>query len=301
MHIETLDLEFGATPRTIGVFLVDGSDGPVLVETGPASTLPTLLDRLEERGLGPGDVRHVLVTHIHLDHAGAAGWWAQQGATVYVHPAGAPHLIDPRRLLASAERIYGERMDELWGTTQPAPAERVVPIEDGAVVEAGNLEFRAIDSPGHAGHHHVFRLGDVGFVGDAAGIRLGEDAWIDVPAPPPEFNLELWKSTLDRLRREEFDAIYRTHFGPTSGVNEQLDRFESLLGETALMVRRLMEQGLDREAIVEHYLGTMRLRAAADGIDDEEARAYELANPRSMSVDGITRYWSRLERQRATT
>jgi glyoxylase-like metal-dependent hydrolase (beta-lactamase superfamily II) len=219
---------------------------------------------------------------------------------VYVHPVGAPHLIDPERLLASAERIYGERMDELWGTTQPAPAERVVPVADGAVVEAGGLEFRAIDSPGHAGHHHVFRLGDVGFVGDATGIRLGEDAWIDVPAPPPEFNLELWKSTLDRLRREEFDAIYRTHFGPTSGVNEQLDRFESVLEEAARMVRRLMQQGLDREAIVERYLGAMRVRAAAEGIDDEEARAYELANPRSMSVDGIMRYWSRLERRRAT-
>lgn len=296
MQIETLDLDFGKTPRTIASFLVTGPEGPVLVETGPASTLPTLLGRLEEHGLRPKDVRHVLVTHIHLDHAGAAGWWARQGATVYVHSVGAPHLIDPSRLLISAGRIYGERMDELWGNTEPAPAERVVPIDDGAVVSAGGLEFRAIDSPGHAGHHHVFRLGDVAFAGDAAGIHLGEERWIDVPAPPPEFNLELWKGTLDRLRREKFHEIYRTHFGPTTGVNEQLDRFEAVLDDAVRLVRELLDQGLERDAILERYVHSMRERAAAEGVDEEEARAFELANPRFMSVDGIIRYWKRRER-----
>ena len=209
MRIETLDLDFGRTPETIASFLVFGPDGPVLVESGPASTLPNLLTRLQEHGVTPADVRHVLVTHIHLDHAGAAGWWAQQGATVYVHPNGARHLIDPSKLLASAERIYQERMDELWGRTVPAPEDRVVIVEGDTTIEAAGLEFVAIDTPGHARHHHVYRLGDVAFTGDAAGVRLGERHWIDLPGPPPEFDLEAWKETLNRLRGEGFAAIVR--------------------------------------------------------------------------------------------
>lgn len=291
MRIETLDLDFGRTPETIASFLVFGPDGPVLVESGPASTLPNLLTRLQEHGVTPADVRHVLVTHIHLDHAGAAGWWAQQGATVYVHPNGARHLIDPSKLLASAERIYQERMDELWGRTVPAPEDRVVIVEGDNTIEAAGLEFVAIDTPGHARHHHVYRLGDVAFTGDAAGVRLGERHWIDLPAPPPEFDLEAWKETLNRLRGEGLVAIYRTHFGATSDVKAQLDQFEAHLEEGAALVRDLMAESLDREAMIDRYNETMWRLASADGVDDAAALAYELANPRFMSVDGIARYW----------
>jgi glyoxylase-like metal-dependent hydrolase (beta-lactamase superfamily II) len=291
MRIETLDLDFGQTPETIASFLVFGPEGPVLIETGPASTLPNLLARLEEHGVAPEDVKHVLVTHIHLDHAGAAGWWAQQGATVYVHPNGARHLIDPSKLLTSAERIYKDRMAELWGQTLPAPAERVVAVEGDSTIEAAGLSFIALDTPGHARHHHVYRLGDVAFTGDAAGVRLGERHWIDLPAPPPEFDLEAWKTTLDRLRRENLDVIYRTHFGPTTDVSAQLDRFESHLDEGAALVRDLMAEGLDRDSMIERYNETMWTLASQDGVDDEVALAYELANPRFISVDGIARYW----------
>jgi glyoxylase-like metal-dependent hydrolase (beta-lactamase superfamily II) len=238
MRIETLDLEFGGLAEVIAAFLVFGQEGPVLVETGPGSTLPHLLDRLAEHGVEPEEIRHVLVTHIHLDHAGAAGWWAQRGAHVYVHEVGAPHLIDPTKLLASAGRIYGDRMDSLWGETLPAPAERVVAVEDGAVIEAAGLRIGAISTPGHAWHHHVFRLDDVAFVGDAAGIRIGDRTWIDIPAPPPEF-----------------------------------------------------EEGLDRASMSDRFADLMRRRAEALGVDAGAFRAYELANPRTMSVDGIARYW----------
>ena len=125
MRIETIDLGFRGTPRVIAAFLILGPQAPVLIETGPGSTLPTLLEGLERLGVSPVDVRDVLVTHIHLDHAGAAGWWARQGARVHVHPVGAPHLVDPARLLASSKRIYGEAMDSLWGEVLPAPADRV--------------------------------------------------------------------------------------------------------------------------------------------------------------------------------
>jgi glyoxylase-like metal-dependent hydrolase (beta-lactamase superfamily II) len=294
MRIETLDLEFGRTPEAIAAFLIFGPDRPVLVETGPASTLPKLLRRLDEHGVAPADVREVLVTHIHLDHSGAAGWWAQQGATVYVHPLGARHLIDPRKLLASAARIYGDRMDELWGQSLPAPEERVVAVQDGETIRAGGLEFVPIETPGHARHHHVYRLGDVAFTGDAAGIRLPGKSWIDLPAPPPEFDLSVWKQTLDRLRAERFAKIYRTHFGPTDDVATQLDDFEGVLDQAATTVRELIDRGADRDSMVEEYCDGMRRRAAASGVDEETAVAYELANPRYMSVDGIARYWNKL-------
>lgn len=294
MRIETLDLEFGSIPQTIASFLVFGPEGPVLIETGPGSTLPALLSRLDEHGVRSQDVRNVLVTHIHLDHSGAAGWWAQQGATVYVHPRGARHLIDPSRLMASAARIYGDRMDELWGESLPAPADKIVAVEDGEEISAGGLRFIAIETSGHARHHHAYRLGDIGFTGDSTGILLPGKSWIDLPAPPPEFDLAVWKQTLERLRGERFATIYRTHFGPATEVEEQLSVFEDVLEEGAGVVRKMMRQGLDRDAMVEGYCTTMRERAASAGIDDDTAQAYELANPRYMSVDGIIRYWSKL-------
>ena len=119
MQILTIDLNFQKVPNAIAAFLVISPGGPVLVETGPGSTLPVFLEQLSQHGLTPTDIKHVLVTHIHFDHAGAAGWWAQQGARIYVHPFGANHLIDPTRLIASATRIYGDKMGALWATSSP--------------------------------------------------------------------------------------------------------------------------------------------------------------------------------------
>lgn len=291
MEIMTLDLGFGGLPQTIAAFLVRGPQGAVLVETGPGSTLPILLSRLAEAGIAVADVKAVFVTHIHLDHAGAAGWWTNQGVTVYVHPNGADHLVDPSKLLRSASRIYGDRMDELWGETQAAAPNRVVPIADGSVIEIAGLSLRAVETPGHANHHHIYRLGDIAFVGDALGIRLGSEAWIDLPAPPPEFDLTLWEETLGLLRREGLSAIYRTHFDVSAEVDAQIDQFAELLEEAASAVRGFVEQGLDRSVMVDRFTRLMRRHASTYGITGETAAAYELANPRAMSVDGIARYW----------
>ena len=302
MRIEVLDLDYRDTPHTIAAFLVFGDSGdradernagPVLVETGPASTLPALERGLAEHGVTADDVRHVLVTHIHLDHAGAAGWWAQRGARIYVHPRGAPHLIDPSKLIASATRIYGDLMDTLWGEVVPAPAERVTVVEDGDVIEVEGMKFTAIETPGHASHHHVYRLEDVLFTGDAAGIRVPGFDWIDLPAPPPEFDLEIWKRTLDRLRSEAPRAIYRTHFGPSTEVAAELDALDALLEETVSTLRGLTETGLERPELLARYSAWVADRARAAGADDETIRRYEIANPRAMSVDGILRYLRR--------
>ena len=291
MNIHTLDLNYQNIPRATAAYLVVGPTGPVLVETGPASTLLALKARLAEHGYTPSDVRHVLVTHIHLDHAGAAGWWAQQGAQVYVHHAGARHLVDVSRLLASAKRIYGSAMEQLWGKTLPAPAERVRALHDGETVQAEGLTFTALATPGHARHHLVYILGGLAFTGDAAAVRMPGSDLISLPAPPPEFDLETWQATLARLLDLNLSALYLTHYGAVEDARQHLQGLSALLDESAEFVRARMQAGVERDEIVEQYLDWNRQRARAHGFSKSDSKQYETANPMFMSVDGLMRYW----------
>jgi glyoxylase-like metal-dependent hydrolase (beta-lactamase superfamily II) len=291
MQIHTLDLHFQGVPHTIASYLLVGPAGPVLVETGPGSTLKNLLARLADYGYGPTDIDHVLVTHIHLDHAGAAGWWAQQGAQVYVHHVGAKHLIDPTKLLASAQRIYGDQLDSLWGETLPAPETQVKGLYDGDQVEVGGLSITALDTPGHASHHHVYQLEDIAFTGDAAGIQIPGPYFVDLPAPPPEFNLELWQHTIERLLSLPLTAIYPTHFGRIEAWRQQLQDLAVVMETAAGFVKTCMETGLERAEILTRYLERYQTQAKEMGMAEEVFEQYELANPHYMSVDGLMRYW----------
>jgi glyoxylase-like metal-dependent hydrolase (beta-lactamase superfamily II) len=293
MNIYPLDLNFQGLPQTIAAYLLQGPAGWVLVESGPASTLEHLRARLAEHGLATADLSAVLLTHIHLDHAGAAGRLAREGVPLYVHEVGAPHLVDPEKLLSSAGRIYGERMDMLWGETVSAPAEMVTAVADNDVIDVAGLQFTALNTPGHAWHHHTYRLGDIAFTGDAAGICLPGKALVDLPAPPPEFKLEIWLETLQRLQEQEFTAIYPTHYGRVEDVRGQLVGLRELLLQATEFVRLRMEMGQAREQIVPDYVAWNHKRARAAGLSDETIRRYDAANPLFMSVDGIMRYWSR--------
>ncbi len=235
----------------------------------------------------------MLITHIHLDHAGAAGWLATQGATIYVHHFGARHLIDPGKLMSSASRIYGEKMESLWGDMVPAPQERVVALRDGDEFEVAGLAIKVIETPGHARHHHVFKLGDIGFTGDTAGIRLPGSAFIDIPAPPPEFEREAWLSSIKRLRQANFKRLYPTHFGLVTDVSFHLDTIEQLVTKVPDWVKQQIEAGLGRDELVAAYENWVRQRATAVGVDAHTMRLYEMANPLYMSVDGILRYWQK--------
>lgn len=296
MEIRILDTNFQGMRGVTAVFLVIGPEGPVLVETGPGSTIPAITAALSTHGYQPGDIKHVLLTHIHLDHAGAAGWWAQQGAQLYVHPVGAPHLIDPSRLIASATRIYGDRMGTLWGEIIPAPAEKVTAVADGDVIYVGGLSFKAIASPGHASHHHVYRLGDIAFTGDAAGVYLPKTGLISLPAPPPEFQHEVWLETIERLMAEKLKAIYPTHFGQVTKVAEHLQRFRALLDKSVDFIAERFEAGVGREEIIDDYKAWNRERMTDEGAAANEMVQEELANPMTMSVDGILRYLRKRER-----
>ena len=299
MNVHTLDLAFQGLPESIASYLVEGPNGVLLVETGPMTTLETLKVRLKEHTLSPEDISDVLVTHIHLDHAGAAGWWAQQGARIYVHHVGAPHLVDPAKLWDSASRIYGELMETLWGEILPAPAGQVTALRDGDVVEAAGLALTALDTPGHAWHHHTFRLDNVAFTGDAAGVRVPGSQWVSLPAPPPEFNMDAWEQTLDRLKAEQFDSIYLTHYGQVTDVDNQLQQLRTVMEAATAFVRREMEAGTTRDELVHKYIAWNREQALAAGMSPSAFDQYEAVNPLYMSVDGIMRYWGKREESAA--
>lgn len=298
MKIDILDLDFQGVPESIAVYLLEGPEGYALIETGPMSTLDTLHARLDERGIKPGEIREILVTHIHLDHAGAAGWWAQQGAQIYVHRIGAPHLIDPSKLWSSAGRIYGDQMEILWGEILPAPAERITALTDGDTVEVAGLQLTALNTPGHASHHHTYRLGDVAFTGDAAGVRVPQSQWVSLPAPPPEFNRELWLGTIARLEAEHFNVIYPTHFGRIEDVDNQFAQLRAMMDAATAFVKQQMDAGYERDEIVRMYVEWNREQAEAAGMPTASFDQYEAANPLFMSVDGIMRYWRKEEEAR---
>lgn len=294
-EIYVLDLNFQELPEITAAYLIVGPEGPILIETGPGSTLNTLLSQIQQHGFVPKQIKHVLVTHIHLDHAGAAGWWAQQGAQIYVHSFGARHLISPERLLASAQRIYGDKMDSLWGDMLPAPADKVTEVFDNDILQPAGLTIKALETPGHARHHHVYVLDDIAFTGDAAGAHLPRWGLPDVPAPPPEFELEVWEDTLDRLLTQDFRRIYPTHFGPIDNVQRYLQTVKGLVRETAVFVRTQIEAGRNRDEIVAIYENRFAERAGAAGLTAEGIAQYAAANPLYMSVDGIMRYWQKQE------
>lgn len=289
--IKTIDLQFKGVHQAIASYLVIGSDGPVIVECGPSSTTINLVKALADYGFVPADIKHVLVTHIHFDHAGAAGWWAQQGAQIYAHHFGAKHLIDPSKLIASATRIYGDEMESLWGDILPIPEEQLTPLYNNDNIEAAGLTFNVIETPGHARHHHIFRLGDVAFTGDATAVILPSANLTDLPAPPPEFDRDVWLKTLDRIEAEHFSAIYPTHFGRVDDVKAHLESIRPLLTDAPNFIKAWMDDGLTRDEIVLAYREWNKQRAEKAGLTAVQIAQYAAANPQDMSVDGIMRYW----------
>ena len=289
--IHTLDLKFMGTYGAIASYLIPHSNGAVLIECGPGSTLDTLIETLEYHGFKPGDVTDVFLTHIHLDHAGAAGWLAQQGARIYVHPIGAPHLHNPEKLLASAERIYGDMMGTLWGEFLPVPSENLIVLQDRDIVEIDGMSFEAINTPGHANHHFVYLLDNVCFSGDIGGIRLAGLHRLRIPMPPPEFNLEKWRSSLSVLRSLDIQQIAPTHFGVYSDPSRHLDALAIELDTVEQWIESIMPGDPPLEALTDKFLSWVRERAIEDGLNLEHSDVFELANPSWMSPLGIMRYW----------
>lgn len=292
MKVHTIDQEFLSSSQVIASYLLEGKDGHVLIESGPASTQKTLEKKVADLGIRLEDVKHVLVTHIHLDHSGGAGYWAQRGSQVYVHQRGARHLIDPEKLLASAGRIYLDRMDELWGKTIPIPEDQVTVFEEGQLNLCG-IEVTALDTPGHARHHLAFRVGNAVFAGDVAACCLPGCSYPSVPGPPPEFDKETWLQSLDKLRQARPERLFLTHYGEVANPAEYLDNLQGRLEECVAFVKERID--LSMPDLEKAYSAWDREEAKKWGVNDEDYARYEKANPSFMSAQGIRRYVERLQ------
>ena len=288
-----LDLNFQGQPQSVAVYMFEHSDGIVLVETGPGSTLPTLEATLKTHGYGLQNITHVLLTHIHLDHAGASGALAQQGAQILVHPVGAPHLLDPSKLIVSATRIYGDLMDKLWGETLPVPSEKLTTLQDEEEIVIGHLRFTALDTPGHAEHHYCFCFDDLCLSGDVGAVRIPSYSYLRVPMPPPEFYLEKWRESVLRLQKLGFKRIAPTHFGIFDDAEWHFVATLKALDDVETWMMANMPSVTQREDLKASFIAMMDTQARALGLDDEAIEAYRLANPLSMSVDGMARYWKK--------
>jgi glyoxylase-like metal-dependent hydrolase (beta-lactamase superfamily II) len=284
-------------PGTIAAYLIPHRHGAALVECGPGSTVPGLRAALHALGLTPGDISDVLLTHIHLDHAGAAGWLAQQGAHIHVHAVGAPHLLNPDKLLASATRIYGDMMETLWGEFLPVPPERLTAHSDGDAIAVEDLCFRAVDTPGHAYHHFAYLYEDICFSGDIGGVRMAGTRHLRVPMPPPEFHLEKWRESLERLKGEKFARLAPTHFGIFTDPDWHLQALSRALDEIEDWMEKVMPANPQTEQLNEAFMEWTRARSLSEGLDPGLLDLYEAANPSWMSTHGIQRYWNKHRNQ----
>lgn len=290
MRIHTLDLRFRDTPGLIAAYLIESGGELALIETGPGSTLETLRAGIREAGVDEAAIKKVFVTHIHLDHAGAAGWFAQNGATVFCHPNAARHLVDPSKLIESARQVYGSQMDTLWGEMLPAPAERVTALQDGERVRVGEMDIIAWDTPGHARHHHAFVAGDVCFTGDVAGLRLEQNAYLSVTAAPPQFDPAAYVQSVDRLAAANFKALYLTHFGAAQDVQAHLAGYRSRIQEVYQNVAAWLREGLSQEENRARYTAAEHTAAMASGLSEALWQKYEAANSTTMCADGVRLY-----------
>jgi glyoxylase-like metal-dependent hydrolase (beta-lactamase superfamily II) len=272
-----IDLHHQA-PGIVACYLLDTDDGPALFDCGPTSCVPALKAGLAERGLALGDVRHLLLSHIHLDHAGAAGVLVREHPALQVHVSdiGAPHLIDPSRLDASARRLYGDAFDVLWGELAPIPSENVHVVGDAV------LDLDCFPTPGHA-WHHVSYLDAEGtlYAGDAAGVRLAGGTFVMPPCPPPEFDLEAWEETVRQIELRAPTNLALIHFGVFDDVEEHLAGLRETLGRWSERV----EDGMDEAA----FIAAARFdvsQSDPDLVDD-----YDRAGPYWHHFSGIDRYW----------
>jgi glyoxylase-like metal-dependent hydrolase (beta-lactamase superfamily II) len=299
MRIHTIDLLYQGHPGLIASYALETKDGITLIETGPSSCHTALLAGLQKIGAQPKDVRKVFLTHIHLDHSGAAGWWAQQAATVYVHSQGAAHLIDPSKLIHSASQIYGTRMEQLWGPIHPAPAEKVRPLTEGSTISLGDTELTAWDTPGHARHHLIYTLGDICFTGDQAGMLYPGTSYLSVTSAPPQFEPPAYISSVQRMIDANFRHMYLTHFGLITDVRQHLSHYQQLLRTAQEHVTAWVKEGLTTEQIHSRYQQQEDHRATTQGVSPSTWQLLQLANSTQMCSAGIER-WVRKQLHPAT-
>jgi glyoxylase-like metal-dependent hydrolase (beta-lactamase superfamily II) len=297
--IDYVDLNFLGYPEIIATAVLHGSAGVALVDPGPSSTVSNLRRLLAGKGIDVSDVRQVLLTHIHLDHAGVTGTLVKENPDidVFVHERGARHLVDPAKLIASAGRLYGQDMDRLWGEFLPVPADRLQILRGGERIAAGGRVLDVAYTPGHASHHVSYfePSSGIAFVGDTAGIRRGSGVFVMPAAPPPDIDLEVWRASEARILAWEPDTLFLTHFGPFHGARPHFQQLMDRLAEWSRITRRLVTNAALTEEERENRFvreATIELRRV---VGPAEAELYSRAGSLAYSWQGLARYWRKKE------
>jgi len=293
--LDYVDLQFLGRPGIIATAILHGSPGVALIDPGPSSTLGNLTSSLEERGIRFGDVRHLLITHIHLDHAGATGSIVEKHPhiEVIVHGRGAPHLADPTKLLASAGRLYEADMDRLWGEVKPVPAKHLRTVEGGETLSIAGREIKVEYTPGHASHHVSFldTASRIAFVGDTGGIRRGSGSYVMPPTPPPDIDIEAWRASEQKILAWDPDTLFLTHFGPYHGTRQHFQAMFENMDAWSRIVRRLLadatlSDGERQKRFTEEAFVDLKRK-----VGEVEAVNYTKAGGLNYSWQGLARYW----------
>lgn len=295
--LDYVDLNFLGVPQIIATAVLHGSAGVALIDPGPSTTLDSLKQSLRRKGVSISDVRQILLTHIHLDHAGATGALVRENAAidVFVHERGAPHMIDPAKLLASAGRLYGADMGRLWGDFLPVPADRVRALQGEERITVGGRELEVAYTPGHASHHVSYfdPSSRVAFVGDTAGIRRQGRDFTMPPTPPPDVDLDAWRASEDRILSWDPDTLFLTHFGPFHGARVHFQDLTERLAAWSGIVRRLLADGsLNEEQRLQAFMNEALLDLKRK-VGAFEAEQYGRAGRLDYSWQGLSRYWKK--------
>ena len=277
----------------IATAILSGADGVTLIDPGPTSCLASLEQGLRDRGLTLRDVRRVLLTHIHLDHAGATGTIVERvpDIKVYVHERGAPHMINPAKLLESATRLHGDQMDLLWGPFVPVPAANVTALHGGERLEIAGGSLNVAYTPGHAKHHVSYfdEHDGTAYVGDTAGVLVAGDFLI-APTPPPDIDIEAWQQSLNTIDAWQPVSLFLTHFGSVSPARAHLARFRGTVAHAAETSREMIAGGGSDDVLAKRF-GEQLRQEARRALPEYEARAAELAAPFDQLWGGLSRYW----------
>ncbi|HEU4355590.1 MAG TPA: MBL fold metallo-hydrolase [Actinomycetota bacterium] len=303
--LTAIDTFYGGRERYTAAYLLT-ADEPAIVETGPTTSAHHVVAGLESLGIGPADLAHIVVTHIHLDHAGGVGRLTRvfPNATIWVHERGAPHLQDPARLVASATRLYGEAtMASLFGPVDPVPSDRIRPLADGDRIELGGRSLEALDTPGHASHHVALVDSATGavFTGDVLGIHVPDVRALRPATPPPDFDPDLTVRSIERIRgRARSSMVLFSHFGPVAEVDRICDLAVRRTWGWTEVVRRGLERTDDLDEIVALLEAEARrdVETGAQAVIDLER--FETLSSIRMNAMGIVRYWRKLAEREAT-
>jgi len=291
--IATLDNLWMGRPRTIAAALLESDGHRAIIDPGPGSTLETLRQQLRTRGIGVGDLDAILLTHIHLDHAGATGALVRENPRleVYVHSKGAPHMIDPSKLLASAARLWPNELQVLFGETLPVPAENLRILEGGETLNLGARKLEVVYTPGHASHHVSYfdNVEGIAFVGDTAGVRIEGQAYVMPATPPPDIDLAVWDTSFAAILERKPGRLFLTHFGFSDNPSEHLRLFRERLHRWAALTAETLRIAANDSAAMDSFMSATYAEISQH-LPAGEADHYAFSAGLNLSFLGLARY-----------